>query len=86
MRRGEIVLEHATRTFAVRADRGRTLKELVQEIRIRSGALRQEAKAEFNAKKNETAIEVKDGDKVMRTGLVLLRVDTTRGALAIRFE
>ena len=29
MRRGELVLEHATRTFAVRADRGRTLKELV---------------------------------------------------------
>jgi ABC-2 type transport system ATP-binding protein len=26
---GELVLEHATRTFSVRADRGRTLKELV---------------------------------------------------------
>ena len=29
MRPGELVLEHATRTFSVRADRGRTLKELV---------------------------------------------------------
>jgi len=29
LRPGEIVLDHATRTFAVRADRGRTLKELV---------------------------------------------------------
>ena len=29
MRRGALVLEHATRTFSVRADRGRTLKELV---------------------------------------------------------
>ena len=29
MRTGELVLEHATRTFAVRADPGRTLKELV---------------------------------------------------------
>jgi ABC-type polysaccharide/polyol phosphate transport system ATPase subunit len=28
-RPGEIVLDHATRTFAVRADRGRTLKEVV---------------------------------------------------------
>jgi len=29
MRPGELVLEHATRTFSVRADHGRTLKELV---------------------------------------------------------
>ena len=33
-RSGEIVLEHATRTFSVRADHGRTLKELV----LRRGA------------------------------------------------
>ncbi|MEA2131508.1 MAG: hypothetical protein QOJ85_4399, partial [Solirubrobacteraceae bacterium] len=26
---GEIVLEHASRAFSVRADRGRTLKELL---------------------------------------------------------
>lgn len=34
---GEIVLEHATRTFSVRADRGRTLKEILlrrQEQRV----------------------------------------------------
>jgi ABC-type polysaccharide/polyol phosphate transport system ATPase subunit len=29
LRPGEIVLEHATRTFSVRADRGRTLKEML---------------------------------------------------------
>ena len=29
MRRGDIELEHASRSFSVRADRGRTLKELV---------------------------------------------------------
>jgi ABC-type polysaccharide/polyol phosphate transport system ATPase subunit len=29
VRPGEIVLEHATRSFSIRADRGRTLKELV---------------------------------------------------------
>ena len=67
---------------------GTALKELEQKIGIGKDQQRQEAKAKFEAKKNETVIEIKDGTerKLTRPGLVLLRVETDRGALAIRFE
>ena len=68
---------------------GTALKELEQEIKIGKDQQKQEAEAKFNAKKNETKIEVKDrgGErKLTKPGLVLLRLETERGTLAVRFE
>jgi hypothetical protein len=68
---------------------GTSLKKLEQDMQIGSERAKQEVKAKFNAKKNETKIDVEDRGserKLTRPGLVLLRLETDRGAIAIRFE
>jgi pimeloyl-ACP methyl ester carboxylesterase len=68
---------------------GTALKELEQRIEFGEKRKKQDAEARFDAKKNETSIEVKDraGERTfIRPGLVLLRLETDRGTLAIRFD
>ena len=65
------------------------LKELEQKISVGKGHQKQKAQAHFEAKKNETRIEQEDGKierELTRAGLVLLRLETDRGALVIRFD
>jgi hypothetical protein len=61
--------------------KGGSLKKLEQQLQAGG----QEAEAKFDAKKNETTIKVEDRRKVVRPGLVLLRIATANGALAIDY-
>jgi hypothetical protein len=64
------------------------LKELQQEVRVGDGKDRQSAEAHFDARDNQTRIEVKRDDteqKVTRPGLVLLALATSKGALQVTF-
>jgi hypothetical protein len=64
------------------------LKELEQEARVGDGKDGQRAEAQFDARDNQTRIEVKGWgleQKVIRPGLVLLALATNRGALQITF-
>jgi hypothetical protein len=69
-----------------------SLKELEQELEVGKGKDKQEVEAQFDAKNNETTIKVKekgkdddDGKKVVKPGLVLLRLATDKGKLLIEF-
>ena len=63
------------------------LKELEQKLTLGRGDTKHEVQAKFEAKKNQTTIKVKDlvKTKVVRPGLVLLRLATTKGSLIIEF-
>jgi hypothetical protein len=58
-----------------------SLKKLEQQLQAGG----QEAEAKFDAKKNETTIKVEDRRKVVKPGLVLLRIATANGVLAIDY-
>jgi hypothetical protein len=66
-------------------DRGGKLQ---QEARVGDGKDRQEAKAEFDARDNQTRIELERNgteQKATRPGLVLLALTTNKGVLQITF-
>ncbi len=64
-----------------------TLKELEQKLMLRIGEQRQELEAEFDAEKNRTTIEQEPEaeSKLVKPGLVLLRMATVRGMLVLEF-
>jgi hypothetical protein len=69
-----------------------SLKELEQKIEVGKGKDKEEVQAKFDVKRNETTIKVKekgkdddDAKKVVKPGLVLLRMATDKGKLVIEF-
>ncbi len=69
-----------------------SLKELEQKLTVGKGKDKEEIQAKFDAKKNETAIRVKekgkdddDGKKVVKPGLALVRLATDNGKLGIEY-
>jgi hypothetical protein len=64
------------------------IKELEQRMAVRKGQARQEVEAKFEREKNQTTIKVeepKPETKVVKPGLVLLRMVTDKGQLDIEF-
>jgi hypothetical protein len=64
------------------------LKELQQGARVGDGKDRQTVEAQFDARDNQTRIEVKQAgteQKVTRPGLVLLALATNKGVLQVTF-
>lgn len=65
-----------------------TLSELEQRIEVQEGKDRCVWKAKYDARKNQTTIEQEDSQPetiIVKPGLVLLRMATGKGALAIEF-
>jgi hypothetical protein len=57
-------------------------------MKVRKGKTRQKVEANFEAEKNQTTIRVEEpgpDTKVVKLGLVLLRVTTDKGQLDIEF-
>lgn len=64
------------------------IKELEQRMTVRKGQAKQEVEAKFEREKNQTTIkaeEPKPETKVVKPGLVLLRMVTDKGQLDIEF-
>lgn len=64
------------------------LSELEQRIEVQGGKDRRVWKAKYDARKNQTTIEQEDSQpetKIVEPGLVLLRLATAKGALAVEF-
>jgi hypothetical protein len=65
-----------------------SLKELEQEMEVGKGTENQEIEAEFDAKKNQTIIKVEEpgpDTRLVKPGLVLLRMATDKGNIDIEF-
>lgn len=65
-----------------------TLKALEQKLEVRTQEERQRLEAKFSLRENETAIRQKDPEpefRVVRPGLVLLRMATHQGNLVLEF-
>jgi len=64
------------------------LKELTQKMEIGTGKAKRQVEAKFEAKKNQTVIREGAGPetKVVKPGLVLLRMATDKGMLSIDFD
>ena len=74
--------------FQWATERDGSLKELEQKLEIGKGRDRQDVEAKFEGRKNETTIkqdEPKPETRVVKPGLVLLRLATDQGNLAIEF-
>jgi hypothetical protein len=64
------------------------IKELEQEIEVGKGKDEREVEAKYRGKDNQTTIKVdepKPETKIIRSGLVLLRMATDKGKLIIEF-
>jgi pectin methylesterase-like acyl-CoA thioesterase len=69
-----------------KTDRDGSLNELEQLLSIYSGENRQEVDAGYDADRNETTIRVGDSElRIVRPGLVLLKLTTNRGVLGIEY-
>ncbi len=67
-------------------NRDGSLRELEQKLEVGQGRAKQEVKAKFDARKNETEIKVERPErKIMRPGLALLRLATSQGGLVIEY-
>ncbi len=65
-----------------------TLKELEQKLEVRMEEERQRLEAKFRLGENETVIRQKDPEpevRVVRPGLILLRMATRKGNLVLEF-
>jgi hypothetical protein len=72
--------------FDWKTNRDGSLNELEQSLSIYSGPTRQEAEADYDAARNETTIRVGDSQtRIVRPGLVLLKLTTNHGVLGIEY-
>jgi hypothetical protein len=65
-----------------------SLRELEQQLEVRSGATRREIEARFDARRNRTIIKQEEPEPetvIVKPGLVLLRMATDKGKLGIEF-
>lgn len=67
-------------------NRDGSLRELEQLLSIYSGPNQQEVDADYDAARNQTTIRVSDSQtRIVRPGLVLLKLTTNRGELEIEY-
>jgi hypothetical protein len=66
-------------------NRDGSLKKLNQTIALNSGKDRQQVVAGYDGSRNETTIELDNGARIIRPGLVLLRLVTSQGRLQIEY-
>lgn len=77
-----------TKNFEWATDKRGSIKELEQKMTVGTGKDKQEVEAKYEAKKNQTTIKIHKANretKVVKTGLVLLRMATDRGKLTIEY-
>ncbi len=76
----------AKKSFEWSTDKSGAIKELEQKMEVGKGAAKQEVKAKFEAKKNQTTIKTEGSEhKAVLPGMVLLKMATSNGSLVIEY-
>jgi hypothetical protein len=71
--------------FEWQINRDGSLKKLEQSVEINSGRDRQKVEADYNGSRDETTIEDDSRPRIVRPGLVLLKLTTNQGRLGIEY-
>jgi hypothetical protein len=83
-----VAIHHNEQHFASSSTSGGALNELDQEMKAMTDNIRHKVEAEFEAGKNQTTISIEEPEpetKMVKPGLVLLRLVTDKGQLHIEF-
>jgi uncharacterized repeat protein (TIGR01451 family) len=72
-------------SFTATFEKGHLLKQVTQTVSVTAGRHRRLVEASYNARRGITTIRDGKHGSIERAGLVLLRLDTSRGMLSVRF-
>jgi hypothetical protein len=80
---GPVQTPNATLQYQWSLSRNGSIKELDQDLQVKSGRTKQQLDAQFEAAKNTTRLDSDNSHSVL-PGLVLLRIETASGTLSIK--
>ncbi len=83
-----MAIHHNEQHFKATSTSGGSLDKLDQEMKVMTDNIRRKVEAEFEADENQTTISVEEPapeTKVVKPGLLLLRLVTDKGQLRIEF-